>query len=247
MIACKHHWKCIQRVWHQLDRVEDEGEDKEETEKNFKNIGEGMKSRTGEEQKAKEGPQQWGGWWEEKVKVEEEDGEANWPDITDLLSLLCSFTALTNAVETIFSALSCTLSDQNKSDLQIHERRADQSPRLSPLKLLLWRTNYKPKVFSRLTDADVCVRKPSAHLLWFRPRWAAWRGWCPWRCRGTEPPCRSRSWWEPLACRTTRDFLQRHCTICQKKFKPNDTKNMPAHPPTGNPTASCDVHLQKKL
>lgn len=89
-----------------------------------------------EEQKAKEGNQQWGGGWEEKVK--EEDDEANWPDITDLLSLLCSFTALTKAVETIFSALSCTLSDQNKSDLQIHQRPADQSPRLSPLKLLLW-------------------------------------------------------------------------------------------------------------
>lgn len=208
-----------------------------------------MKSRTGEEQKAKEGTQQWGGWWEEKVKVEEEDDEANWPDITDLLSLLCSFTALTNAVETIFSALSCTLSDQNKSDLQIHQRRADQSPRLSPLKLLLWRTNYKPDITLKyspdwrtlmfvwgnllltfcgfvldglLEDGDVLEgAEEQNHLVVLVPDGSHLH---------VEP--------HGTSCRDIASFV---------KQSPNDTKNVstPAHPPPGNPTASRDVHLQK--
>lgn len=48
---------------------------------------------------------------------------------------------------------------------------------------------------------------PFTHLWCFHPRWAAWKEWCPWRCRETKPPCRFHSWWERPACRTTPDFL----------------------------------------
>lgn len=127
-------------------------------------------------------------------------------------SFCCCAQTFTNMKLCVHSSCSLKTHLANK-----RPQRAVGSPQ-SPPSHFWWNFNNSKtsvqEIFQKpFTDASWEPLSEAAafftHLWCFHPRWAAWKEWCPWRCRETKPPCRFHSWWERPACRTTPDFLQK--------------------------------------